>query len=98
MQVSSFSPSRWDQIAFVDAECRFGLGQLHVGTPEFLAAPIDDVAAQQITAFAQPSPIAPIVSLAPLQMSSAACLGLDVHAKYNPAARLLGPSSLLSQQ
>ena len=69
------------QIAFVDAKGSLGLGQLHVRSPEFFSAPIGDVAAQQITAFAQPGPIAPLFSLAPLQACSAAFIGLDVHPK-----------------
>ena len=69
------------QIAFVDTKGSLGLGQLHVSTPQFFAAPIGDVATQQITAFAQPGPITPIVSLAPLQVSAAPSIGFDVHAK-----------------
>jgi hypothetical protein len=45
-----------DQIAFVDAECGFGLGQLYVSAPKLFAAPIGDVAAHQIAAFAQAWP------------------------------------------
>jgi hypothetical protein len=36
------------QIRFLDAERGLGLGQLHVGTPEFFWAPVRHVAAQHI--------------------------------------------------
>ncbi len=69
------------QIALVDAKRGFGLGQLHVGAPQILAAPVGHVAAQQITSLTEASPITPVVALAPLQVGRAARVGLDAHMK-----------------
>ena len=44
------------QLAFVDAKGGLRLGQLDVSAPKLFAAPIGDVGAQQITAFAAQQP------------------------------------------
>ena len=41
------------QVAFVNAKCGFGFGQLDVGAPEVVGAPVGDVAAQQVAPFAE---------------------------------------------
>ncbi len=50
-------PDRSDpQVALLDAEGGFRLGQLDVRLPEFLGAPVGDVAPQQVAALAQSRP------------------------------------------
>ena len=64
--VLSLVPDRPDpQIALVDPKRRLGLGQLDVRLPQVLGRPVGDVAAQQVTAFAQLGPIPPGVVLLP---------------------------------
>ena len=45
------------QLILLDAEGRFGLGELDVGLPELLIAPIADVRAQQISALRERGPV-----------------------------------------
>lgn len=45
------------ELVFLDAEGGFGLGELDIGFPELLIAPIGDVGAQGITAFGKGRPI-----------------------------------------
>ena len=45
------------QLIFLDAERRFGLGQLDVGLPQLMIAPIADVRAQEIGSLREGGPI-----------------------------------------
>ena len=36
------------QVAFVDAKCGLGLGELDIGAPEVLGAPVGDIAAKEV--------------------------------------------------
>ena len=45
------------QLVFVDAEGGFGLGELDVGLPQLLVAPVLDVGAQHVGAFRDGGPI-----------------------------------------
>src|SRR2546422_3664586 len=49
------------QIRLLDAERGLGLGELHVSAPEFFRTPVRHVAAQHITALAEPRPLSPAV-------------------------------------
>ena len=58
------------QLAFVDSEGRFRLGQLGIGLPERLGSPVRDVGAQNIAAFTVPGPLIPGGVHRPLQTES----------------------------
>ena len=80
-QVVATATGRSRQVALVDAEGRLGLGQLDVGLPQFLVAPVGDVAAEQVAAFAQGRPVAPRLDLLPhasVARPSAVALDLDL--------------------
>src|ERR1700761_3129383 len=81
------------QVRFVDAERPFGFGQLHVGPPEFVGGPVADVAAQQITTFAQSCPITPLFDLFPLQIGPAGLLVC-----FDICLERAGGAGVLSQQ
>ena len=52
--IFALMPDRPDvELIFLDAESGFGLGELDIGFPELLVAPIGDVGAQDITAFGE---------------------------------------------
>ena len=72
------SPYRADRaIGFLNVKGVLAFGQLDAGPLQFLRAPVEDFAAQQIAAMAQPRPIAPPVELAPTQASRA--IGVSFH-------------------
>ena len=59
-------PDRADsQVALVDSERRFGLGQLDVRLPEVFGRPVGDVGAEQITALVERRPLTPRLVLLP---------------------------------
>ncbi len=47
------------QVALLDARRGFRFGQLDMGAPQFVVTPIGHVAAQQVTAGAERSPVTP---------------------------------------
>src|SRR5205807_4616349 len=61
-------PDRADgQITLVNAERRFGLGELDVGFPKLLGRPVLDVGAQDVAALACAQPVIPIGGQTPVQ-------------------------------
>src|SRR3989304_9051891 len=69
------------QVAFVDAEGGFGLGELHVGVPEFRRLPTTrrNVRSQQVAAFTQRRPVQPGLAWAPPQLGAAVGARLYLH-------------------
>ena len=56
--VLALMPDRTEvQLIFLDAESGFGLGELDIGLPELLIAPIADVRSQEIGAFRERGPV-----------------------------------------
>src|SRR5258707_5493587 len=70
-------PDRPDrQVALVDAECRLGLTELDVGSPQRLRRPVGDVGAQHIAAFAVARPVVPFGLDRPIEPEAARCGGI----------------------
>src|SRR3989449_270003 len=69
------------QIRLLDAERGLGLGELHVSTPEFFRTPVRHVAAQHITALAEPRPLSPAVDSFPAELREAVCIRVDADFK-----------------
>ena len=58
------------EFALVDAESRLRLTELHIGPPQLLDAPVTDVGAQHVTAFAVAGPVIPLWARRPLESYS----------------------------
>ena len=93
------SGARWDAAA--GRSCgfgtRLGLGELGVGPPKILLAPLHNIAPQQVTAFAQRSPIPPWLGLLPHKARPAIRGRLDLGFKQprRPAVLPQQPSQAL---
>jgi hypothetical protein len=74
------------EIAFVDSERGFGLGQLDVRLPKILRRPVDDVRPQQLAAFVKAGSLAPRVVFRP-RVSARSSTSLT-STSYKPTARL----------
>src|SRR5580692_7626664 len=86
------------ELVFLNAECGLGLGELDVGLPQLLIAPITDVGAQQIGALRERGPVVEggVVSHADaetcraavrLQRNGKACRGTLVLLRMRPICR-----------
>src|SRR2546426_12074322 len=77
------------QIRLLDAERGLGLGELQVSTPEFFRTPVRHVAAQHITALAEPRPLSPAVDSFPAELREAVCIRVDPDCKRPGRPRVL---------
>src|SRR5207302_9176035 len=86
------------QIRLLDAERGLGLGELHVSTPEFFRTPVRHVAAQHITALAEPRPLSPAVVSFPAEVPVAVSIRVDSESKRpcRPRALVEHPPDALS--
>src|SRR5437879_3821446 len=80
------------QIRLLDAERGLGRGELHVSTPEFFRTPVRHVAAQHITALAEPRPLSPAVDCFPAELREAVCIRVDADFKRPGRPRVLARS------
>ena len=64
-------PDRTDaKIRFLNAEGGLGFAELNVGLPQLLIGPVVDIAAQDVSAFAEPGPVVPLRARVPLKLNS----------------------------
>src|ERR1017187_1153684 len=81
------------QIGLLDAEGGLGLGELHVGTPEFFRAPVGHITAQQVTSFTESRPFPPAIQFLPADLRKAVGIRINRDFKSSRRSRVLAQQS-----